>query len=324
MPTISVIVPVYKAEKTLVRCVNSILAQSYNDFELILIDDGSPDNCGNICEFFARKDSRVLVLHQKNAGAASARNVGIQIANGKYLAFCDSDDTVSEHWLGRLMKYTNEETLAIGAYCTKSELLSQKCILGIEPEVKMSFEAYYKFNQTGVAGYLWNALYCRKVVIENDIWLRERREAGDYNEDLKFAIQYVSKIKSLVYTGYADYLYNVHEGSLSKSYPQFYYEKYEEKYRLWLEFINEYSLDVETEIRDLSTRYLFYFLTAMQNVVGKKNYIQFQKIVLSETVQNCIKKADASAENQFVIHCILKRAVILLWLFLLLDKMKRR
>ena len=94
MPTISVIVPVYKVEPYLRRCVDSILAQTYTDFELILVDDGSPDNCGAICDEYAEKDSRVRVIHQENRGVSAARNLGVREALGKYIAFVDSDDAI--------------------------------------------------------------------------------------------------------------------------------------------------------------------------------------------------------------------------------------
>lgn len=103
MPTISVIVPVYKVEPYLHRCVDSILAQTFTDFELILVDDGSPDNCPAICDEYAKKDSRVHVIHQKNGGLSAARNAGIDWAfansDSKWLSFVDSDDWVSDFYL---------------------------------------------------------------------------------------------------------------------------------------------------------------------------------------------------------------------------------
>lgn len=92
MPEISVIVPVYKAEQYLERCVKSILEQTYQNFELILVDDGSPDNCPTMCDEWAEKDNRVHVIHKKNGGASSARNAGLKIAKGNWIAFADSDD----------------------------------------------------------------------------------------------------------------------------------------------------------------------------------------------------------------------------------------
>ena len=92
MPKFSVIVPVYKVEKYLKICVDSIIGQSYRDFELILVDDGSPDTCGEICDKYSTSDTRVKVVHKENGGLSSARNTGLDIAKGKYIIFTDSDD----------------------------------------------------------------------------------------------------------------------------------------------------------------------------------------------------------------------------------------
>ena len=108
MPVISVIVPVYKVEPYIHRCIDSLLRQSYTDFELILVDDGSPDNCGAICDEYARKDSRIHVIHQKNGGLSAARNAGIDWAfansDSKWLAFIDSDDWVHREYLDILFR----------------------------------------------------------------------------------------------------------------------------------------------------------------------------------------------------------------------------
>lgn len=99
---ISVIVPVYKVEKYLDKCVKSIINQTYNNLEIILVDDGSPDKCPTICDEWARKDSRIKVIHQRNAGVSTARNAGLAIANGKYVCFVDSDDYVMEEYVAFL------------------------------------------------------------------------------------------------------------------------------------------------------------------------------------------------------------------------------
>lgn len=99
MPEVSVIIPIYKVELYLRRCVGSILTQTYTDFELILVDDGSPDNCGAICDEYAAMDSRVRVIHQENSGVSRARNAGLDAAVGKYIYFCDSDDYVEKELL---------------------------------------------------------------------------------------------------------------------------------------------------------------------------------------------------------------------------------
>lgn len=93
-PELSIIVPVYKVEKYLPKCIDSILAQSFNNFELILVEDGSPDNCGVICDRYALTDNRIIVIHQPNRGVSAARNAGLDVAKGKYIGFVDSDDWI--------------------------------------------------------------------------------------------------------------------------------------------------------------------------------------------------------------------------------------
>lgn len=114
MVTVSVIVPVYNVEKYLHRCVDSILAQTFTDFELILVDDGSPDNCGAICDEYARKDSRVRVIHQKNKGQAAARNRAVAEANGEWIHFVDSDDVIHPQMLEVLYSAVIENDANIG------------------------------------------------------------------------------------------------------------------------------------------------------------------------------------------------------------------
>lgn len=93
-PKLSIIVPIYNVEKYLPRCIDSILAQTYTDFELILVDDGSSDNCPQICDEYALKDQRIIVIHQINGGVSDARNTALKIARGKYVAFVDGDDFI--------------------------------------------------------------------------------------------------------------------------------------------------------------------------------------------------------------------------------------
>lgn len=113
MPQISVIVPVYKVETYLPACVESILAQSFRDFELILVDDGSPDNCGAMCDAYAREDPRIRVIHQKNGGLSAARNSGMEIARGDYMTFIDSDDLVATEYLAALLRAAETGDAAI-------------------------------------------------------------------------------------------------------------------------------------------------------------------------------------------------------------------
>ena len=160
MPNISVIVPVYKVEPFLHRCVQSILDQTYRDFELILVDDGSPDRCGELCEEYGRLDSRVRVLHQENGGLSAARNAGIDWAfansDSRWLAFVDSDDWVHPAFLQTLCKIS-----ACGFYRTGGEALPQAQDFSV---VSLSADDYYCGQlHDGVTALAWNKLYHKSL-----------------------------------------------------------------------------------------------------------------------------------------------------------------
>ena len=123
---ISVIVPVYKVEKYLKRCVDSILAQTYPCLEVILVDDGSPDGCPAICDEYAREDRRVRVIHKENGGLSDARNAGIDAAKGKFLGFVDSDDYVHPRFYELLLQALKEEGADIAGCDVKKVCKTEK------------------------------------------------------------------------------------------------------------------------------------------------------------------------------------------------------
>lgn len=166
MPQISVIVPVYKVEKYIKRCVDSILAQTFTDFELILVDDGSPDNCGDICDEYAIKDNRVTVIHQKNGGLSAARNAGIDwvFANSdsEWISFIDSDDWVHEKYLEALFTAVQQTGMKT-AICRFARSNGEK--IGVNEEllypIEVPVEKYYCENNTN-AVVAWGKLYQKK------------------------------------------------------------------------------------------------------------------------------------------------------------------
>lgn len=121
-PLISVIVPVYNVEQYLSKCVDSILGQTYTNLEVILVDDGSPDNCGHICDEYAEKDRRIKVIHKKNGGLSDARNAAIDVAKGEYITFVDSDDTITPDYIETLYQLVNKYQCKIGVACLQTYL----------------------------------------------------------------------------------------------------------------------------------------------------------------------------------------------------------
>lgn len=161
--TISVIVPVYNVADYLPACLNSILTQDYGDLEVILIDDGSTDASGRICDQYAAKDSRVRVIHQKNGGGAAAKNAGLRVASGTYLAFVDSDDYLEPDAYGFLMK-TLLETGADAVQGSFREIYRNRTVeQRISEETLEEYQYLLRFPKDFSCALLWNKLYRRKI-----------------------------------------------------------------------------------------------------------------------------------------------------------------
>lgn len=175
MPKISVIIPVYNVEKFLRRCLDSIINQTMNDIEIILIDDGSTDNSGNICDEYAEKDDRIIVIHKENGGVSSARNKGLDIASGEYVTFVDSDDYIDNNMYEVLYRNVIEKSVDISACCyeyidknNKSLYNKDKieCIGGLYTGKSFLELQYKNSNSNIVCICVWNKIYRKDIFRE--------------------------------------------------------------------------------------------------------------------------------------------------------------
>ena len=155
---ISVIIPIYNSEKYLSKCISSVLEQTYKDLELILVDDGSTDNSLNICNDFAERDSRIVVVHQKNAGVSAARNNGLKNAKGDFITFVDSDDYVENDWLELLFKAITEKNAEV-AVCGIKLDDKQKIV---ECNCEMKEQIILRLQECGLLYSVVNKLYRRE------------------------------------------------------------------------------------------------------------------------------------------------------------------
>ncbi len=218
MPTISVIVPVYKVEPFLHRCVDSILTQTHEDFELILVNDGSPDNCPVICEEYARKDSRVRVLHQENQGLSAARNHGIdwifENSDSQWLAFVDSDDWVHPKFLETMYRGVTELKLPIASCgwqrfevdCTEiqSEDFSVRALSPADDYKSQN-------NDYDVDSYAWRFLYHR------DLFREIRYPLGKHWEDLFTTFRLLFQCEAVAHTDAVLYYYFARPDSIARA-----------------------------------------------------------------------------------------------------------
>ena len=200
---ISVIVPAYNAEKTLHRCVDSILAQTFEDFELILVDDGSKDSSGRICDEYAAKDSRIRVVHKSNGGVSSARNAGLDIASGEYVAFIDSDDYIDNDYLLSFTRY-NADLIVSGATTisnNKTITIQSHSLNG--SIFKSSFQEIISEHSDRV--YIrapWSKAFSNAIIKKHNIRFDNRiRYAEDYLFTLTF-IKYSNNISFVQSYGY--------------------------------------------------------------------------------------------------------------------------
>lgn len=217
MTELSIIVPVYKVEAYLERCINSILAQTYKNFEVILVDDGSPDKSGELCDRFAELDSRIKVIHKKNGGLSSARNQGIRAAEGKYIGFVDSDDWITndmfEYLINLIKKY--EADIASVSY-----ILANEYTLINDKEIKVNVynrnEALKYYMKEGmsnrIADYpVWIKVYKKELF--DDIEFPE----GQLYEDIATNFKLIQKTNRYVKSNKVCYFYYQDGTSITRS-----------------------------------------------------------------------------------------------------------
>lgn len=191
---ISIVVPVYKSEKTLGKCLESLMAQTYQEIEIICVVDGSPDRCGEICDEYAQKDPRIKVIKRENGGVSSARNRGITEASGKFLMFVDSDDTVDAHYCEKMWK-EQQKTGADLVICGFHHWYVGRDVEK-QPENPGFYETdsfgddFLKLYQNGFLNMPWNKLFRKELAGRFDTTL-------SLGEDLLFNIDYLKKCQSV-------------------------------------------------------------------------------------------------------------------------------
>ena len=254
MPTVTVIVPVYNTEEYLSRCIDSILSQTFTDFELILINDGSTDNSGRICDNYAQKDSRVKVVHKENGGVSSARNKGLEVAQGEWITFVDSDDYVSETYLSDFPKNDENELEICGliSYNGQSFTSSQSHIRYVEKDVVNFYEDLFKYRANTSA---CAKLIKRSIIVENKIKF-------DVNirltEDTLFIVDLLYFINAIEIIPNTNYCYDAPSD-------------YIQKYNITLEHINYNLQQLINCSKKLEKKYPF----NINKIVEPIKYFQF-------------------------------------------------
>lgn len=275
MEVVSVIVPIYKVEQYLNRCVESIINQTYPYLEIILVDDGSPDRCGEICEEFSRKDNRIRVLHKKNGGLSDARNAGLEIATGKYILFVDSDDYIKKDLIEKCIceAEKNQSDMVIFDFLRVEETGEELCSMELDKSgtYTLQEEPRLLFGATSA----WNKLFRRDLFIKTEI----RFPVGKYYEDLGTIPKLLLLANKITYLKEPFYYYIIRPGSIMTA------AKFEKNYADRTEMIDG-ILDFYIENKMYQTYYkeLEYF------VMLNGYFFPSREIILQDRKSFVIKK----------------------------------
>lgn len=282
-PKVSIVVPIYNVEKYLNRCLNSLLNQTLKEIEIILVDDGSPDNCSILCDEFAKSDKRIKVIHKENEGLGFARNSGLNIATGEYVAFVDSDDYVDKLMFEKLYTTAKEYSLDT-VYCGYSNVDYNMKIHEIK-EVEMltiydtpdkirnvlldmiacepSSKIERKFRMS-----VWHSIFSMKIMNENNIRFYSEREF--ISEDIIFDINYLTETKKIAFIPDSLYFYCFNNNSLTKTFRN---DRFKKNVKLYLEMIKQVkqkNIDINVAKQRID-RFLIGYTRVNLRTISKSN-----------------------------------------------------
>lgn len=268
---ISIIIPVYKVEKYLEKCIQSVIKQTYENLQIILVDDGSPDNCGKICDEYAKKDHRIEIMHKSNGGLSDARNKGLEIAKGEYIGFVDSDDYIESDMyevLYNLLKQSNAD-VSICNFYTVSQ--GKSAIKNVDNGIK----EYNRIEilkeillDNNIQSYAWNKLYKKKLFDEI------KYPVGKKYEDIGTTFYLLEKCNKVVVTGKPEYYYINRQDSIVNNVTETTITDYIELIMQRYDYIEENIKELSSYNKDYLKRIL---KTAEQDIKSLKEVGDYTK-----------------------------------------------
>lgn len=314
MCTVSIILPVYNSEKKIQKTIDSILNQTYNDYELIIINDGSTDSTSSICIDNQKKNpNNIIYVEQENKGVSNARNYGISMSHGKYIMFIDSDDTYEPNMVKKMVEIllNTDKEWGVCGYNRINEKYGSKIKKNI-PKVEMSDDGITcqlfieKLQKNNLFNQIWNKIYISTIIKSNNIRFDDKMSLS---EDLKFNLEYIKNIKKAIYLDETLYSYINSTSGLNL--------KYQEKrltYNLNTYFIQKnLYLNRSYNTEYLDGKYLKVCMSGIKNIVNNPNKKQRMKVI-SEFIQNTELKMElewirkkAKLKNKLVIDLLLSK-----------------
>ena len=290
MDKVSIVIPVYNCEKYLDECLNSVIKQTYNNIEVLLIDDGSTDLSGKICDVYSEKDSRFKTFHIKNGGVSNARNTGINEATGKYITFIDADDIVSEYFIEKMVfGYKDDVGLVVCNYTClykDTEVYKPYDIQGI-----ISSETAKKelFKDNSIRGFSCNKMFLLKTIKDNNLLF-------DINikicEDLLFCFTYMNFIKNISIINEKHYFYRMRKGSALNN------SKIKNDLTVFDSYKKMYNID--NRVYEYSKELYTYLFFKYYKALKKNNMLDS---VYKVAIGDMIKNKNISFKQKLIILC---------------------
>ena len=323
MSMISIIVPVFNTEKYVGRCIESILNQSFSNFELILVDDYSVDRSRNICESYAEKDKRIkLICLEENGGVSNARNVGIDYATGTYIMFADSDDYVDENWCQILYETVQKYPKAL----ISSNICRVDNVGDVVPQVpnKIADEiltGYFALFKMGLSGFLINKIFQLQILNKHNI----RFVKGQYGgEDVEFVVKYIKYCHSYVYIATPLYYYFINPLSAVHTYHE---DDLLQNLRV---FTVRLPLIEQEYLSEFCDEYFSFFMNLFENVFNSKCSKTFlgkmkynQRAMNSYGFKFCVENMSGRKESLLFVRVVKTHNYYLLWGFQKISAIKQ-
>lgn len=324
MPEISVIVPIYNAEKHLCRCIDSILRQSFHDIEIILVDDGSTDSSPEMCDQYKTVDERIKVIHKRNGGVSSARNIGMRDASGKYIMFCDSDDYVSATWCQVLHEVIlqNSDAFVCCDVLRKEDTQVFSNDDFDEGAYSVKSVSYFDIYKKGISAYVFNKIYSTEVILRNKLVFDEKCSFG---EDAIFNTEYCKLCSSCVYINQKLYGYvQLAESLVHRYYPN--------RFAMHLPiFEARLPLLAKDDLEEYCDIWLYQFLQLFKNVYDERNSMtalermQYNhRMMNTDVFKYCVAHASGKNESRLCMRVLSMNNYYVYWILEKITSIKQK
>ncbi len=318
--TITIIIPVYNAQNTIDRCIESVVKQTLTALEIIIVDDGSTDAGLSICEKWAARDDRIKLLKKENGGVSSARNAGLAAANGQYIMFCDADDRVLPMWCERMFNTLQANP---HAFVTANVMIvdneKKHVFCQHEPVAPIS---YFDLFKTGLSPFPVNKIFEKEVIDKYGLKFDETMQIG---EDVKFTLAYYAHCSCIKYIHEPLYEYHTLVGSATQRYYPDLFSRNLSAFALRWKYIRE------DERREYCNIWLYRFYCFLNNTMDDRNTWPFckkvrynQKMMETKEFKICIAYADSASIGEKEYRLLKKGYFIPFYLFCKLARLKEQ